>query len=146
MSPVLTRPRPQSGSALVPRDVVLFVAAAVIGVAAIASMYAAVRSPDVVDRVRVVNDTPYLLDVEVTDAGHDGWLKLGPVSPGEQHAFGSVVDQGDRWVFHVTTGPYNGGEFSMSRAELARARWQVTIPPIVQSRLEGSGAVPHPRS
>jgi hypothetical protein len=124
--------------------VVLIVVAAVIGITVIFGTYAAVRGPDVVDRLRVVNDTPYLLDVEVTGGGRDGWLELGPVSPGERHDFASVVDQGERWVFHVTSGSHDGGEFSMSRAALARARWQVTIPPTVQSRLEGSGAVPHP--
>ena len=146
MSPVLTRPRPRSGRAVVPRDVVLIVVAAVIGIAAIFGTYAAVRGPDVVERLRVVNDTPYLLDVEATGGGRHGWLELGPVSPGERHTFASVVDQGERWVFHVRSGSHDGGEFSISRAELARARWQVTIPPIVQSRLEGSGAVPHPRA
>lgn len=146
MSPVLTRPRPRSERALVPRDVVLIVVAAVVGIAVILGAYAALRGPALVDRLRVVNETPFLLDVEVTGGTRDGWLRLGPVSPGESHDFGSVVDQGERWVFHVTTGPHDGGEFSMTRAELERARWQVTIPQVVQSRLEAVGAVPHPRS
>jgi hypothetical protein len=93
-----------------------------------------------------VNETPYLLDVEVTGEGRDGWLKLGPVSPGEGHEFGSVVDQDGRWVFHVTSGPHDGGAFSMSRTELTRARWQVTIPRTVQTRLDAAGAVPRQRS
>jgi len=144
MSPVLTRPRPRSGRALVPRDALLIAVATVLGIAAVLGTYAALQGPDLVDRVRVVNESRYLLDVEVTSGTRDGWLELGPISPGESHDFDSVVDQGDRWVFHVTTGSHDGGEFSMTRAELDRARWQVTIPPIVQSRLEASGAVPHP--
>ena len=144
MSPVLTRPRP--GRTNVPRDVALIVVAAVLSIIVAMCTYAAVRGPDLVDRVRVVNETPYLLDVEVRGGAGDGWLRLGPVSPGESHDFASVLDQGGRWVFHVTTGPYDGGEFSMTRAELERARWQVTIPRVVQSRLEAGGAVPHPRA
>jgi hypothetical protein len=116
--------------------------AAVIGVAVAAATYAALRSPASIDQVRVVNKTPYLVDVEVMGANSDGWLKLGPISPGENHAFGSVVDQGDRWVFHVTSGPHDGGEVSLTRSQLERARWTITIPPIVEARLEGSGAVP----
>lgn len=145
MSPVLTRPRRRSGRALVPRDVVLIAVAGVLGISVVLGALTALRGPDLVERLRVANQTPYLLDVEVT-GGDDGWLELGPVSPGESHDFDGVVDQGGRWVFHVTTGPYDGGEFSMTRAELERARWQVTIPLVVQSRLEAGGAVPHPRS
>ena len=145
MSPVLTRPRPRSGRALVPRDVVVIFVAAVLGITFVLGTYAALRSPDLVDRVRVVNETPYLLDVEVRGGPGDSWLRLGPVSPGESHDFESVVDQGERWVFHVTTGPYDGGKFSTTRADLERARWQVTIPRVIQSRLEAGGAVPHPR-
>jgi len=142
MSPVLTRPRPRSSPVLVPRQVVVIGVAVVVGIALIAATYAAVRSPASIDRLRVVNKTPYLVDVEVTRGAHDGWLELGPISPGESHGFGSVVDQGDRWVFHVTSGPHDGGEFSMSRTELTHARWQVTIPDVVETRLGTGGAVP----
>ena len=140
MSPVLTRPRPRSSPALAPRQVLLIGVAVAIGVAAIATTYSALRNPTSVDRLSVVNKTPYLVDVEVT--GGTGWLKLGPVSPGESHDFRSVVDQGDRWIFHVTAGPHDGGEFSMTRSELERARRGVTIPGVVHARLEAGGAVP----
>ncbi len=117
----------------------------VIAVAALVGIQVALRGPDFVDRVRVVNATPYLVDVEVTGNARDGWLKLGPVSPGETHSFGSVVDQGDEWIFHVTSGPHDGGEFSVKKAELERGRWDITIPGHVQARLESEGAVPRDR-
>lgn len=123
----------------------LIVVAPVLGITFVLGTYAALRSPDLVDRVRVVNETPYLLDVEVRGGAGDGWLKLGPVSTGESHDFESVIDQGERWVFHVTTGPHDGGKFSMTRAGLQRVRWQVTIPRVIRSRLEAGSAVPHPR-
>ena len=145
MSPVLTRPRPRSSPALLSREVLVFVLAGAIGIAAFVGVHAALRDPEFVDRVRVVNETPYLVDVEVTGNARDGWLKLGPVSPGETHNFGSVVDQGDEWIFHITTGPYDGGEFSVSNAELERARWDVAIPGHVRAHLEAEGAVPRPR-
>jgi hypothetical protein len=142
MSPVLTRPRPRSKPALLSREVLVVVLAAAIAVAAFVGIQAALRGPDLVARVHVVNETPYLVDVEVTGSARDGWLELGPVSPGETHNFGSVVDQGDEWIFHITTGPHDGGEFSVRKAELERARWDVAIPGHAQARLETSGAAP----
>jgi hypothetical protein len=143
MSPVLTRPRPQSAPALFRRDVLILVLAGAIAITALAGIQAALRGPEFVDRVTVVNETPYLVDIEVTSDTRDGWLGLGPVSPGASHNFGSVIDQGERWIFHVTAGPYDGGEFSLSKSEL-QERWRVTIPRDVQQRLEALGAVPLP--
>jgi hypothetical protein len=142
MSPVLTRPRPRSGAAPFPREVLVVALAAAIIITALAGIQAALRGPEFVDRVTVVNETPYLIDIEITSAGGDGWLGLGPVSPDARHSFRSVVDQGDRWIFHVTAGPYEGGEFSLSKTELEREHWRVTIPVDVDRRLESSGAAP----
>jgi hypothetical protein len=145
MSPVLTRARPRSRPSLLSREVLVVVLAGAIAVAAFVGIQAALRGPEFVDRVRVVNETPYLVDVEVTGDARDGRLKLGPVSPGETHNFGNVVDQGGEWIFHITTGPHDGGEFSVRKAELERARWDVAIPGDVRARLEAEGAVPRLR-
>jgi hypothetical protein len=141
MSPVLARPRPQSPPHFRRQFAVVIVAGAIV-IAALGGVYAAIRGPDFVDRVTIVNDTPYLVDVEVTNGPRDGWLRLGPISPGESHDFGSVVDQGGRWIFHVTTGPHDGGEFAQTKRELEEGHWRITIPADVQRRLEGSGAAP----
>jgi hypothetical protein len=145
MSPVLTRPRPRSSPALLSREVLVVVLAAAVAVAAFVGIHAALRGPELVDRVRVVNETPYVVDVEVTGNPRDGWLKLGPVSPGETHNFRNVVDQGGEWIFHVTTGPHDGGEFLVRKAALERARWEVAIPGDVRARLEAEGVVPRLR-
>ena len=145
MSPVLTRPRPRSKPALLSREVLVVVLASAIAVAAFVAIQAVLRGPELVDRVSVVNETPYLVDIEVTGNARDGWLELGPLSPGETHNFRNVVDQGDEWIFHVTTGPHDGGEFSVRKAELERARWDAAIPGDVQARLEAEGAVPRLR-
>jgi hypothetical protein len=145
MSPVLTRPRPRSSPPLLSREVLVVVLAAAVAVAAFVGIHAALRGPEFVDRVRVVNETPYLVDLEVTGDARDGWLKLGPVSPGETHSFGDVVDQGDEWIFHATSGPNDGDEFSVRKADLERGRWDVAIPVHVQARLEAEGAVARPR-
>jgi hypothetical protein len=145
MSPVLTRPRPRSKPALLSREVLVVVLAGAIAVAAFVGIQAALQGPEFVDRVRLVNETPYLVDVEVTGGARDGWLELGPLSPGETHNFRNVVDQGDEWIFHVTTGPHDGGEFSVRKAELERARLEIAIPGDVRARLEADGAVPRLR-
>lgn len=142
MSPVLTRPRPQSTPAQRRRDLLTVAAASLIGIAVLIGISAALRGPEFIDRVTIVNDTPYLVDVEVTTDRHDGWLVLGPVSPGERQSFESVVDQGDRWVFHVTSGPYDGGEFSVSKPRLEQGDWRVEIPDAARNHLEADGAEP----
>jgi hypothetical protein len=141
MSPVLTRPRPRSGPVLLRRNVVVMTVAGAIAIAALAGVHAALRGPQFIDRITIVNESPYLIELEATGDNHHGWLKLGPVAPGETDSFGSVVDQGDRWRFHATSGPYDGGEFALSRTELERAHWRVEIPRDIQQRLEDEGAV-----
>src|SRR5260370_42217454 len=120
MSQVLTRPRPRSSPALLTREVLVLVLTGAIGIAALITIHAEIRGPEFLDRVSVVNETPYLVDVEVNGSSRAGWLKLGPVTPGETHDFGSVVDQGEEWIFRISTGPNDGGEFSVEKAELER--------------------------
>jgi hypothetical protein len=141
MSPVLTRPRPRSGPVLLRRKVVVVAVAGAMAIAALAEMHEALRGPPFIDRITIVNESPYLIELEAAGDSRDGWLKLGPVAPGETDSFGSVVDQGDRWRFHVTSGRYDGGEFALSRIELERAQWRVVVPHEVQLRLEDEGAV-----
>ena len=114
--------------------------AAAIAITSLAGVHAALRGPQFIDRVTIVNETPYILDLEATGDSRDGWLKLGPVSPGETDSFRSVVDQGDRWVFRVTSGPYDGGEFALSKIELEHAHWRVVVPSDVRERLEAETA------
>jgi hypothetical protein len=142
MSPVLIRTRPQSAPAQARRDPLTVFLACAIGIAVLVGACAALSGPHFVDGVTIVNNTPYLVDVEVTNDARDGWLGLGPVSPGEQHNFESVADQGQHWIFHVTSGPYDGGEFRLSKGELEREHWRISIPHDVQSRLEANGAAP----
>jgi hypothetical protein len=101
------------------------------------------RGPDRVSSVGIENRGPYLVDVEVTGAAHDGWLGLAAVRPGERFDVHDVVDVGSRWTFHFTSGPHEGGELTLTRDELARAGWRVAIPASVESRLGAEGAPPY---
>jgi hypothetical protein len=117
----------------------MVVLAGAIAVAAFVGIQAVLRGPELVDRVTVVNETPYLVDIEVTGNARDGWLELGPVSPGETHNFGSVVDQGGEWIFHITTGPHDGGRIPVTKAEPS-GRWVSPSPPVQHARSRRSGS------
>jgi hypothetical protein len=102
----------------------------------------ALGGPDRVDRLTIDNPTPYPLEVDVGAAGGGARLALGPVASGERHAFTSVVDQGDRWVVHVTSARSDGGEIVLSRDDLERSDWVITIPDEVGTKLGAAGATP----
>src|SRR5262249_26408230 len=92
MSPVLIRPRPRPAGVVLRRDALILLVAGAIGITTLAGVDATLRGPRFIDRVTVVNTTPYLVDIEVTGNTGDGWLHLGPVSTGNSHDFRSVVD------------------------------------------------------
>lgn len=147
MSPVLTRPRPHATPTQLRRDIAVLVAGVLVGLAVVFGVSAAVEGPSYVDRVTVRNDTPYAVDVQVAGADRDGWVDLGPVSPGARQDFRTVVDQGDRWVVRVSSAGTDGGQLERGRALLARDGWTVTIGDEVTARLVANGATPPaPRS
>jgi hypothetical protein len=142
VSPVLTRPHPQAAPARLGRDFAVLVVGGLVALAVIIGVLAAVEGPTFVDRVSIRNATPYTLDVEVTGADHDGWLPLGPVSPGGDRSLRDVVDKGDRWVVRVSSAGIDGGEVVVSRGELERSGWVITIPDEATTRLAANGATP----
>lgn len=144
MGPVLTPARPQQAPARLGRDIALLAAGAVLAVALILGVLAAVRSPGFVDHVTIANPTPYAVDVYVTSGDGHSRVTLGSVSPGERHTFSTVVDQGDLWVVHVSSADTDGGTVAVSRSNLERNNWVVTIPDQVATKLTADGAIPHP--
>ncbi len=128
MSPVLTRPRPQIAPARLGRDFAMFVVGGLVALALIDAVLAAVEGPTFVD----------------TGAQRDGWLPLGPVSPGGRLDLTDVVDTGDRWVVRVSSAGVDGGEVVMSRQALERSGWVITIPDDVSARLAANGVSPPP--
>jgi hypothetical protein len=142
MSPVLSPAPPQTAPTRLGRNVAAVVVGGVVALALIFGGAQALEGPTVINRVSIDNQTPY--PVEVAVAGGDGGsvLTLGPVSSGGRHAFASVVDQGDRWVVHVTSARSDGGAFAVRRAELERTNWVITIPDTVSSTLAANGASP----
>jgi hypothetical protein len=142
MSPVLTPAPPQEASTRLGRNVAAVVVGGLVALALIFAGTQALGGPGVIERVTINNPTPYQVEIAVAGGEGGSRLTLGPVSSGESHAFASVVDQGDRWVVHVTSARSDGGEFVVRRADLERTKWVITIPNEVASRLSTGGASP----
>jgi hypothetical protein len=142
MSPVLSPAPPQAAPTRVGRNVVALLVGGLVAVAVILGVSSALEGPALVDRVTIDNPTPYPLEVEVGGLDGGGRLALGPVASGERHAFASVVDQGDRWVVHVTSARSDGGEIVLSRNDLERNDWVITISDEVGAKLGAAGATP----
>jgi hypothetical protein len=142
MSPVLTPAPPQEASTRLGRNVAAVVVGGLVALVLIFAGTQALGGPGVIERVTINNPTPYQVEIAVAGGEGGSRLTLGPVSSGESHAFASVVDQGDRWVVHVTSARSDGGEFVVRRADLQRSKWVITIPNEVASRLATGGASP----
>ncbi|MCA1674358.1 MAG: hypothetical protein LC799_19940 [Actinobacteria bacterium] len=89
----------------------------------------ALRQPSLVARLTVVNPTGYVVSVEVSSPGEEGWTDLGTVGPRGALTVEEVIDQGDRWSFRLTRAGLGSGRLVMPRDALARAGWRLDIPP-----------------
>jgi hypothetical protein len=105
-------------------------AAIAIGIAvlvAFAAVDGLVRDPATIDEVRIVNRSDDLVDVLVrTDDG--SLVQVTLVDPRSRAAAHDVVDQGDDWTFVVRVSDRTVDEIHLTRAELARTDWTVTVP------------------
>jgi hypothetical protein len=140
MSPVLTRPdRPTTRPGR--SRIVLGVAGALAAVLVLLDGIAfVVRGPSFVPRVSIENTTPYRVDVEAAAVSDPAVVDLAAVPPGGRIDVREVVDQGDRWVFHFTAGPFDGGSVTIDRSDLERQGWRLQIPPLTAERLATAGA------
>ena len=139
MGPVLTPAPPQEAPTRLGRNIAAAVVGGLVALALVLGVSRAVQGPSQVDRVTINNPTPYPVEVSVSHASGGSEIDLGPVSPEARHAFESVVDQGDRWVVHVTSASADGGEFVVRRSDVERANWVITIPDAVGSKLTDAG-------
>ena len=99
-----------------------------------------VEGPQFVDRVTVVNQSDLELDVDTAAPG-GGWTPAGVALPDGVSSFHDVIDHGDAWAFRVS----NGGHdmvFRVSRHQLQRSGWRVTVPASVQADLDVDAATP----
>jgi hypothetical protein len=121
-------------------DVVL----ALVGLAMIVVGTAAVRLPATVDRVTLVNPTPYTLDIDVKGGPGRAWTPVGVVEERSTQVAEEVLDQGDQWVFRFQGQGAESEELRFTRRQLEEANWTFEIPPTVTDRLTIAGAPPNP--
>src|SRR5688572_10155282 len=94
-------------------------ALAAIGAIAVAAATAGVsRPPTFVDRIELVNRSPYELSVDVRGAAARGWVPLGYVDQEASTPVDEVLDQGGRWTFRFRSQGRSGGQLTVSRAQL----------------------------
>ena len=100
--------------------------------------------PGTVDRVTVVNETRYDLEVDVTDATRGRWLLLGPAEHEAATTSEEVTDMGSTWIFRFQYGGRVVGEISVKREDLSRNNWRVEVPSSVADRMRKLGFEPPP--
>jgi hypothetical protein len=96
------------------------------------------------EHVSFENRSAYAMEIEVTGAKRDGWLRLGTAERGSTTVVADVVDQGDEWIFRFGSQGLDGGETRVGKAELVRDGWRVTIPDSIAEHLAAQGAPPTP--
>jgi hypothetical protein len=97
---------------------------------------------DFVDRLTVINGTPFDIDVQLSDADKNGWRPLGQATHESSTVTQAVRDAGPTWVFRFHREGRTVGELSIDREELRRARWRVEVPSSVAIRMRNLGFEP----
>jgi hypothetical protein len=105
--------------------------------AAMGVVVPALRTPAEVDHLTIDNPHDWRVNVDVTDAERDGWLGIGGLDRESEQRFGSVIDQGDEWIFQFA---YSGKqtELRVTREQLERDDWRVTVPDEFADRLRSA--------
>ena len=126
------------------RPAYAIVTVAILGLFASAASCAGQGS--VVDRLTVVNRTPFDVHVDVTDASRESWLILGIARHESSTVKEQVTDMGDVWVIRFHHAGRTVGELTLDREELIREEWRVVVPSAVEDRMRDLGFEPPPDS
>lgn len=141
MTPILTRPRPAP-----PRhrgDIAVAVVAVVLGATLLLSVIMpALRLPSYVDAVTISNPQAWHAEADVGRPDGSRWISLGHVGREATRTFASVIDPGEEWVFRFAYGGIQQAQLAVSRVELERAGWKLTIPDEFAERIRGAGETP----
>jgi hypothetical protein len=87
-----------------------------------------VGSPDVVDRIEIRNPTGDVVDVLARADERSAEVPVAIVEPNRRAVAQGVIDQGDTWIFVFRVSGEAVGEIRMSRTDLERAHWRITVP------------------
>jgi hypothetical protein len=108
------------------------------------ALWSALRPPGFVERLTLVNDSVYDVDVRVSGGRDAPILRLGTVPRERENRMRAVLDQGRDWVFRFTYGGQDGGTLVVDRDELERAGWTLSVPATVERQLQRHGLPPSP--
>ena len=143
MSPTDLSTRPARARSRAP-FIALVIAAAIAGLALVRVASVAMETPDSVDRITIVNETDYGVDVDLRSAPDDSRLLLGRALPGADAARNQVLDAGDVWIFSFLRAGVDAGEVQLTRDQLEAADWRVSVPDEVVAAIEEAGQNPYP--
>ena len=125
MPTTLTRspltPRPRTRSAVGAAALAALVVVGFLGASRL------VAGPAVVPQVTIANPTDDLVNVLAVDDGGSR-LPLNIVEPHRTAVTHDVIDQGDTWTFVFRTSGRTIARVQMSREDLQRAHWRVSVP------------------
>ena len=99
----------------------------------------AVGDPRTYRQLTVYNPTPYIVNVDVSGGERDGWLDVGSFRRERTRTVEELADQGRQWVFRFSYGGVETGEVTVSRDQLARDGWRITVPSAVGESLRQAG-------
>lgn len=127
-SDLLRRPTVLAGS-------VVAVLVAIVVVAAAVGLFLVIEAsePDLT-RLTVENPTDAKLQVAVKSSPDDALLPVTTLEPQTSRTLGSVIDQGERWIFVAGWGDVRG-EFTVTRDELEASDWTVRLPASIAARV-----------
>ncbi len=110
-----------------------------LGVAAVVLVLAAVSvvpSDSFVSRITYVNRSPYDFHVDVATSATGGWMDAGEAFRSTRSDAEQVYDIGDTWWFRYSAQGRTSRPFRLTRPQLERARWTVTVPDAVEREFQ----------
>ena len=96
-------------------------------------------SPGTVDRVTIKNGSEFDVNIDATNASHDGWTPVGIALAHADTNMREIIDHGDVWIFRFSGQGRDAGELRMTRSELAASNWSLTVPASVAQELRDAG-------
>lgn len=120
------------------REIVGYVAVALLYLAAMAVAIPALRVPPHIDQITIDNPHPWWVSIDVTDRDREAWLGIGGVARDGSYTFRDVIDQGFVWTFEFAYGGERV-ELTVTRRQLEDAGWRIAVPAELADQLRRVG-------
>jgi hypothetical protein len=101
-------------------------------------------SSNAIDRLTIVNGTPFDVEVKVSDARKESSLILGRAERESSTVNELVTDMGETWVFEFSYGGRVVGGLTVKRTNLERDGWRIEVPSRVARTMRRYGFEPRP--